>query len=84
MKGKKGGKTIQASPAEVGSDNDGENENSDSNEDENSETSELEKGKKRKRTNSKGKTEKAVKAVAHAQVVDILNAMNTKERKQIL
>lgn len=38
----------------------------------------------RKRKKAKGKTEKAVKAVAHAQVVDILNAMDTKERKQIL
>ena len=69
---------------EVGSDNDGENENSDSNEDENSETSELEKEKKRKRKKAKDKSEKSAKTVAHVQVVDILNAMDTKERKQIL
>ena len=75
---------IQASAAEVGSDNDGENENSDSNEDENSETSELEKERRRKRKKAKDKSEKSAKTVAHAQTVDILNAMDTKQRKRHL
>ena len=83
-KGKKGGKAFQVSAAEVGSDNDGEDENSDSHEHENSETSESEQEEKKKRKRKKGKSEKSAKAVAHAQAVDILNAMDTTQRKKIL
>ena len=77
---------IQVSAAEVGSDNDGEDEHSDSNEDGKSETSEFEhqEGKKRKSKNAKCKSEKSAKSVTHVQSVDILNAMDTKQRKHLL
>jgi len=83
-KGKKGGKAFQVSAAEVGSDNDGKDENSDSLEHENSDTSESEQEEEKKRKRKKHKPEKSVKAVAHAQAVDLLNSMDTTQRKKIL
>ena len=72
---------------EKDTDNDGEDENSDSCEDGNSETSESEqekeKPKMRKRKKAKCKSETSAKTAAHAQVVDILNAMDTTQRKKI-
>ena len=38
----------------------------------------------RKRKKAKDKSEKSAKTVAHAQAVDILNAMDTKQRKRLL
>jgi hypothetical protein len=82
-KGMKGGKVFQVSVAEVDSENDGEDENSDSHENENSETSESEQEEK-KRKRKKGTSEKSVKAMAHAQAVDIFNTMDSKQRKKFL
>ena len=92
-KGKKGGKAFQASIAAVGSDSDEESEDSDSNEEETSNSSESEteqkKEKKRKRkSKSDSKGAQAVKlsttAAVQAQVVDILNSMDKKQRKKLL
>ncbi len=80
-KGKKGGKAFQVSAAEVGSHNDGKDENSDSLEHGNSETSESEQEEEK---NRKRKIQKSVKAVAHAQAVDLLNSMDTTQRTKIL
>ena len=60
-KGRKGGKALQASTAEVDSHNDGEYENSDSKEEENSNASESERRRKRRSENVSLQSREAVK-----------------------
>jgi len=84
-KGKKGGKTLEANTVEVGSENDA-GEDSDSKKDENSETSDSEQDEEevRKSKKAKVKSGKTTKALSQAQVVDILNSMDSKQRKKVL